>query len=403
MAGIGFRQQGHQVTILEKSHLASEVGAAIHLAPNSSVLLERAGLSPKEFGGTLLERMEKRTSSDECDFAQEFAEARKGWQAEWYLVHRVDLHSALKAAATSRGSDGNGSPAQLLTGSAVASVDAATATVVLEDGRTLQGDVVLGADGVHSKTRQHAAPGARPVPSGKSCFRWLLPRAALRADAATNTVAAQTGTMIEWASADRRVIMYPCSGNTLMNFAAFVPDEEVAGGAEAVGGGSWSQTADKSAMLACFKDFAPGVQRLLEMAPEGNLKVWRMLDMPDLGGWTNERFALLGDAAHPFMPYLGQGGAIAIEDAASLAALFPLGTQRSEVAERLQLYETCRKERADRIRHFTRLNGRDPSGKQGPRPSGEEAMAFLRYAISHDEGEYSSSMLEEHLRVRSSL
>jgi len=106
--------------------------------------------------------------------------------------------------------------------------------------------------------------------------------------------------------------------------------------------------------------------------------------MPVIPTWINQKLALLGDAAHPFLPHQGQGGGQAIEDAASIAALLPAGTKPEEVPDRLRLYEQCRKVRADRIQEYTRLAGRDldeveKSGKKLDMM--EYALAFLPFTL----------------------
>lgn len=114
-------------------------------------------------------------------------------------------------------------------------------------------------------------------------------------------------------------------------------------------------------MLDIFKDFGPSVHAILKKADEHNLKAWNLLDMEKMPHFAHKRLAVLGDAAHPFLPYLGQGGGQAIEDAISLATMFPLGTPSSAVPERLQLYEHCRYERANSVQEKTRLVGKDQS------------------------------------------
>lgn len=114
-------------------------------------------------------------------------------------------------------------------------------------------------------------------------------------------------------------------------------------------------------MLEIFKDFAPSAHAILNKADDANLKAWNLLDMKRMPNLVQGKLAVLGDAAHPFLPYQGQGGGQAIEDAVSLATMLPLGTPSFAVAERLQLYEQCRYERAHKIQEFTRLVGKDAS------------------------------------------
>lgn len=153
---------------------------------------------------------------------------------------------------------------------------------------------------------------------------------------------------------NRRVVVYPCVNNTLMNFLLIHPSEE---SRSKIAQEGWNQQGNKERMLEIGSSFAPGVRALLEKAPEEVLKLWTLLDMEVLPSWTNERLALLGDAAHPFLPHLAQGGAQAMEDAVSLAAVLPLGTRSEDVPDRLKLYQKCRKTRADYIQESTRRSG----------------------------------------------
>jgi 2-polyprenyl-6-methoxyphenol hydroxylase-like FAD-dependent oxidoreductase len=126
-------------------------------------------------------------------------------------------------------------------------------------------------------------------------------------------------------------------------------------------------------MLASGASLAPQVRALLEKAPEESLKVWTLLDMQVLPTWTNGNMALLGDAAHPFLPHQAQGGGQAMEDACSLAAVLPLGTTKEDIPERLELYQKCRMERANKIQDGTRLSGTSQKdlAKMGKKYDGE--------------------------------
>lgn len=141
------------------------------------------------------------------------------------LVYRVHLHEALKKRAVS--TDFSGTPVELRTSSRVADVDPATATVTLENGEKIEADAVIGADGVHSQTRTRVPPGdIRAKPSGKSAFRFLIDRQAALDDPATAKFAEHDGNLSIWYGRDRRVVMYPCSNNTKLNFVCIHPVEE---------------------------------------------------------------------------------------------------------------------------------------------------------------------------------
>ena len=108
-----------------------------------------------------------------------------------------------------------------------------------------------------------------------------------------------------------------------------------------------------------YETFSPALLALLDKADAETLKGWELMDMDVLPSWTCDRLALLGDAAHPFLPHQGQGAGVAMEDAASLAVVLPKDTRAEDIAERLQLYESFRYARANRIQEYSRIAGRD--------------------------------------------
>lgn len=253
---------------------------------------------------------------------------------------------------------------EIHTASKVVSVDTQTATITLKDGSSHTADVVIGADGVHSATRKFLSPGVTPEPfQGKhNAFRFIIERAdALRAPE-TKPFVETEGSLDMWYSADRKIIMYPTSHNKLLNFACIHP-AELSATSQSQDIDDYTEAASKSNMLELYKDFHPGLRKLLEMADPLLLKIYPLWDMPNLPTFVSGRLAVLGDAAHPFTPHLGQGGAMAIEDGASLGVFLQKSTLPAEVPERLQLYNTARYERASTIQQYSRLLGGDGTGK----------------------------------------
>ncbi|KAJ2997956.1 hypothetical protein NUW58_g489 [Xylaria curta] len=235
-AGIGgltsalfLRQQGHKVTILEQSRFANETGAAIHLAPNSNGLLRRLGIYAEEINANLMESITEYDIQNNLIRHIGLAEPNKLWQHPWHLVHRVHLHEELKRRAVS--TDTPGIPVELRLRGRVTQVDSSSATVVLESGELVRGDVVIGADGVHSKTRAMVPGGdVRARSSGKSAFRFLISREKVLNDPKTAQLAKRDGELVIWYNIDRRVIMYPCDENRQLNFVCIHPSVE--GGAK---------------------------------------------------------------------------------------------------------------------------------------------------------------------------
>jgi len=153
----------------------------------------------------------------------------------------------------------------------------------------------------------------------------------------------------------------------------------------------YQQTGSKDRMLAIYQSFDSSVRAIIEKA-EDDIKVWKLLDMDKMPTFVHERLALLGDAAHPFLPHQGQGGGQAIEDAVVLAALLPLGTSRQDIPERLQLYNECRYERAHKIQDFTRTAGKDAAelAAQGLKL---DMMEYQKYNFGHDAHDFATGKL----------
>lgn len=262
-------------------------------------------------------------------------------------MHRAHFHEGLKAAAQG---PGKGQPAVLHTASKIVDVDPHKATVTLENGEVIEGDVLIGADGVHSLTRTKLSDN-KPYSSGKNAFRFLITRQQALDDPETNSIARDFGAVDMWDSSDRRVVIYPCSNNELLNFVCIHPDSMTSIDAS---GDSYNQQIGKDTLLEVFKDFNPQVRKLLEKADPQTLKLWPLLDMDTVPSWVEDRLACLGDAVHPFLPYRASGGAMAIEDAVSLSVMLPGDVTPEEVPERLKVYQKARHERATTIQQMTR-------------------------------------------------
>ncbi|KAM5358682.1 hypothetical protein ACJZ2D_015073 [Fusarium nematophilum] len=320
---------GHHVQVFEQSELLQETGAAIHIAPNANGLLRRLGLNVADIGAT------------ECASAAFFSPSGKKltsmaikpmsdkfWAYPWNLVHRLHLHTALKEMAL--GDHGKGEPAKLHLGSRLVSVDPVAGTVELEDGRVVHGDVIIGADGVHAKSRK-SIPGGDLKPFGS---------------------------------------------------------------------GTWQEMGNKDRMLEIYKTWAPDVLAILEKVDASKLRVWKLLDMEPMPCYNFEKLAVVGDAAHPFLPHQGQGGAQAIEDAMALGALLSLGTTPDEVADRLRLYNECRYERAQAIQEDSRVVGMDKDEKEATGQREMDPWARNIYQFSHDAWDHATAAFRQHVQAR---
>lgn len=133
--------------VFEQSRFANETGAAVHLAPNSNGVLRRWGIFAEEFGAVECSSFQEHLASGQIIKTVDASQASKMWQHPWLLSHRVNLHEKLKLLATSE--KGEGTPVKLHTATKVVSVDAEKGKVELADGTIVEGDVVLGADGIY--------------------------------------------------------------------------------------------------------------------------------------------------------------------------------------------------------------------------------------------------------------
>ncbi|KAH6648283.1 hypothetical protein BKA67DRAFT_593957 [Truncatella angustata] len=387
-AAIALRRQGHEVTIYEQSRFANETGAAVHLAPNSNGLLRHWGIFAENFGGTLMKTLAEYRETGGLVKEVDLSIPNQMWQHPWHLVHRVALHDNLKKAATSK--DEPGPAATLQLSSRVLEVDPEAGKVVFEDGTIVEADVIVGADGIYSKTRNAVDGGASKLfGSGKAAFRFLIDRKVALEDPITKPLVEKRNVLSMWYGSDRRVVMYPCNDNETLNFVLIHPDSE----SHATPGDEWNKQGSIEQVLKVYQDFDPALKQLISKVDPAELKVWQLLDMDKLPTWTKEKLALIGDAAHPFTPHQGQGAGQAMEDAAALATVLPAGTAPSHVAERLKLYEKIRYDRGHAIQEYSRQAGRDWIGGKPQ----IDMMSYTAYNFGHDEIDNSANIFKRWL------
>lgn len=391
-AAIALRKQGHEVEVFEKSKLHREIGAAVYVAPNCTAALSHLDVHSDDYNGTYYRGFKFLDS--ECEVRQQKTyteEERAKWPDTWWLVSRIDLHNALKQKAISP--EGPGVPVKIHTGSGVDSVDCEAGTISLSDGTTATGDLVVCADGIHSKTRRSVL--GRDVPlliSGNACYRWLVPTSLLAGDPATSRFVDMPGHFVQLAAGDRRIVFYPVAGGAVINCVALLPRREVGEIERGVSG--YDQSVDKKQFMSHFTSFAAPVQRMLELAPEESIKLWDLLDMELQPSFIKEKAVLIGDAAHPFLPYLGQGAAQAIEDACALGVVIPPGTPAEEVPQRLELWQQIRKDRACKVVEDTRRRGSEVDESHTSPETMARFHAAIQYCINHDAWKHAEEQLK---------
>ena len=229
--------------------------------------------------------------------------------------------------------------------------DADSATAVFAGGTTATADVVIGADGIHSVLQGFVVAPAEPVFSGVVAYRGLVPRVAEY----------PAGTMRMWVGEGKHFLVFPVRAGQLLNYVGFVSSDTPVRE-------SWSASGDPAALAAHFAGWDPVIGQVIAAisGPGGSGFQWGMYDRMPLPRWTSGRLTLLGDAAHPMLPHLGQGVNQALEDAVALATLLGARTSPAGVPWALSVYEALRRDRTARVQLGSRRQGAgwDSSGSQ---------------------------------------
>ncbi len=262
------------------------------------------------------------------------ADAEARWGAPYLHIHRADLLDVLAGAASQAGVGLQ--LGQTATGAASRPDGAA---LHFGGGTVRQGDVVIGADGIRSALRAVVSPAEQPRFSGQVAWRGLVP-----ADALPEAALAPNVTV--WVGPGRHVVTYRVRGGQRINFVAVLERAEWAEE-------GWSAPGDPDELRAAFAGWTAPVAAVLEAVEDCFL--WGLFDRPEQVRWTRERVALIGDAAHPMLPFLAQGAAMGIEDGAALVRHLGNG---EDVPSALSAYEEERWPRVTRVLQRSRANGR---------------------------------------------
>ncbi|KZM28342.1 salicylate 1-monooxygenase [Ascochyta rabiei] len=348
---IALTRAGHDVEVYEKSSFHNEVGAAIHLAPNATRILNAWGFNLQKMNPSPCNHLSVWGSQGNLIAKvadTEELQKKLNINDPWLLVHRVDLHNALREKAE----EGfGGKKPKIHLSCPVKSVDSSTGKVFLENGKTLQADLIIGADGVHGKSVTHEAK--KIISTGQNCFRFLVPTAKLQANPITKKLVDQIGlqSLNSFGDKKRKLVIYPCRSGTLMNMVMFYPEH----GDVQVKESSWLNSGNLDDLKEQTQSFSPELRELCSMAED--LKLWSLASRDPLPRFYDGKLALIGDAAHPTLPHQGQGGAQAFEDAAALGALFTSDTKVDDITKKLSLYNDVRYRQAVTLLFMSRVDG----------------------------------------------
>jgi len=339
-AGIGglavaafLARQGAKVAIYEQAKQFLRIGAGIQMSPNAMRVLRALGLEPllREVGFEPPSWANRVWDTGEHLFELSLgAQAEQRYGAPYLLLHRGDLHSGLFSVV----------PSELIRfDKQLIDIDRRGAVHGLRfsDGSRAVADAVIGADGVHSRVREILLGPEKPKFIGRVAYRTVFPTALMQGFA--------LDTCTKWWGPDRHIIMYPVNARRDETyFTTAVPDPEW--DVE-----SWSARGNVADVRQAFIGFHGDVQKVLAACPQ--VHKWALFERDPLPRWSDGALVLLGDACHPMTPYMAQGAASALEDAAMLSRCV---AEARDVDEGFQRYEATRRERASRLQLTSRQN-----------------------------------------------
>jgi salicylate hydroxylase len=334
-AAIALRQRGFDVMVYEQAAQLGEIGAGIQLSPNAMRVLIGLGLD-QAFEAIAFEPnrhvVRSWKSGALVSATQMKGVFRAQYQAGYFGAHRADLHAVLQQAL----------PQDCVRLSARCTGVTQTAdgvTLTFADGRAAAADVVIGADGIRSAVRASLFGPDAPRFTGHIVWRGLVPAAALPKGLIEPDMTA-------WLGPNGTVVHYYVRRGELVNWIAhFETDWR---------NESWSVESDWREAAAAFAGWHPTLGELF--ARTERCYKWALFDRDPLPCWTLGRATLLGDAAHPMLPYLAQGAAQSVEDGYVLADL--LARQRHDAPAALAAYEAERRPRTARIQLHARERGK---------------------------------------------
>jgi salicylate hydroxylase len=335
-AAVALRRRGHNVTIFEQACGPGEIGAGIIVGPNAVKVLRaldleadvsRIAVEPDRHllrnwrtGRVLFNQRMKGVFADKFD-------------AGYMQVHRADLIDALFRHV----------PSECVSfGRTVVAVSSHSrgAVVELSGGLEKEFDMVVGADGIKSIVRTSLFGPESPRFTGNVCWRGTVPTSDLPAGLFSSDTHV-------WIGPNAHVVNYFIRGGELMNFVAILEADEWRSEA-------WSFDGDRQELVQAFSGWNSSLPTMFERAT--HCLKWALFDRDPLPEWSKGRIALLGDAAHPMLPHLAQGAAMAMEDGYILAAMLE---SESDIEVAFERYQAIRHPRTTRTQLGARVRAKE--------------------------------------------
>jgi 6-hydroxynicotinate 3-monooxygenase len=336
MTAAGLLQRfGFSVKVFEQAPAFSRIGAGIHLAPNVLLVMRRLGIEQKlcDIGMHPDAFVSRRWDTGEILFELPLDPTSQAHYGAAYInVHRGDLHAALESALL---------PGTITFGKKLCELDQRGPAVRLlfEDGDRTQADLVIGADGVHSKVREFLLGPEKPRFTGHIAHRAIFPAARL------NGLPIRACTKW-WGPGNHILVYYMTQAREEVYIVTSAPQA------------AWTSEAafipcDREELVGTFKGYHAELRQVVQAAPE--VTKWPIFDREPVEQWSGGRVVLLGDACHPMTPYMAAGAAMAIEDAAILArCIGDIGLDNAH--ESFAWYAANRKARVGRVQQISTAN-----------------------------------------------
>lgn len=336
-AAIGLMGMGHRVVVLEQARQFGRVGADVNLTPNAVHALDRLGVGEalRATAARPTHRISRTwDTGEETSRLPMSAAAEERYGAPQLTIHRADLLAALEGALPE---------GVIRFGAAVEAVgqDEQGAWARLAAGETLRADVLIGADGIHSLVRRTLFGPDDPRFTGLVSWRAVFPRA--RGEGIPDLDA-----FTKWwgPESDRQIVTFPLThGQEIFVFATHKQDGWTEEG--------WTLPGDIAELRAQYGDFHPQARALLEACDSVTRSALHVRE--PMTAWSQGRMTILGDAAHPMVPFMAQGACMAIEDAVVLARALD-GVEAAGVAAALERYQAARMPRTAEVQRSSLAN-----------------------------------------------
>jgi salicylate hydroxylase len=317
---------GIEVAVYEAAAELKEIGAGVALHPNAMKVLRAIGVEDgvRKVAGRAPCRVMRNWKTGRVISKTTQQQQAASFGIRGATVHRADLLDVLAGALP---------PGLVTLGQRCTDVrpDGEVAVARFADGGEVEADVIVGADGIHSAVRASLFGPDTPRFTGKICYRAVVPAGAVRgARPATESS--------QWLGPHGTIVLYPLRGEELINVVCHYDDEDYRHE-------SWIAECGREEVLERYRGWHESLIRLFGAAD--TWYKWALYDRDPIPRWTRGRVTVLGDAAHPMLPYLGQGACQAIEDGAVLATA--LAAEAGDPRTGLARYERTRRPRASRV------------------------------------------------------